>query len=99
MYTDERIHIYCHDPSRINNNNNNGIHLQDTYTIADNSKASQFLAMEDNYVNIQFYMQNQLNDEIKDSSIKLMTSYLSRIFEFMKMINRYWSKIFNISNI
>ena len=47
---------------------------------------------EDYYVNIQ----NQLNDEIKSSSINLSTSYWNNIFESIKLLNSYWSKIFNI---
>jgi hypothetical protein len=43
-------------------------------------------------------MQNQLNDKIKDSSIKLSTSYWDSIFESMKLVNRYWIRILNIGN-
>lgn len=41
--------------------------------------------------------QDQLNDEIKSSSIKLSTIYWSNIFEFIKLINKYWADAFNTS--
>jgi hypothetical protein len=51
---------------------------------------------DDYYVKIHYYMQNQLNDEIKSNSINISISYWNNIFESIKLINRYWSKIFNI---
>ena len=43
-----------------------------------------------------YHIQNQLNDEIKYNSINLSTSYWNNMFESIKLLNRYWSKIFNI---
>jgi hypothetical protein len=72
-------------------------YLQDTQKLIGKPISSQ-LAMNNNYINTHYYMQNQLNDKIKDSSIKLSTSYWDSIFESIKLVNSYWSKIFNISN-
>ena len=98
MSTDERIHTYCHNISSINNNYD--IYLQDTQKIIDNTttNVSQLL-IGINYVNTHLYFQNQLNDKIKDSSIKLLTSYWSSVSDSMKLINRYCVKIFKIGDI
>jgi hypothetical protein len=95
MYTDERIHVYCRN-ARVNNNNS-GIYLKDTPTSIEEQKSHQLL-IDDNPVSTYYYIQNQFNDKIKDSSIKLLTSFWFNIFESIKLINRYWSRIFNISN-
>ena len=56
--------------------------------------------IDNNYVNTQWYIQNQINDEIKCNSINLSTSYWNNVFESIKMVNNYWTKIFsmNINN-
>jgi hypothetical protein len=79
MNTDERIHAYCR---------NNAIYLEDTKT------KSSLLIMDDYYINSNYYKQNQFNDEIKYSLIKLSTSYWFNLFECIKLVNRYWRKIF-----
>jgi hypothetical protein len=84
MYTDERIHTYCHNASI---QNNNSIRLKDTKANIDN-----------NHINTQSYIQNQLNDEIKYNSINILTSYWDSIFESTKVVNRYWSRLFSIIN-
>jgi hypothetical protein len=95
MDTVERIHAYCHNASTLSYDDN--IYLQDTQKLIEEPISSQ-LVINNNYINTHYYMQNQLNDKIKDSSIKLSTSYWDSIFESIKLVNRYWSKIFNISN-
>jgi hypothetical protein len=82
MNTDERIHAYCR--------NKHATHLEDIKT-----KSSQ-LIMGDHYVNSNYYKQNQLNDEIKYYLIKLSTSYWFNQFECIKLVSRYWRKIFNL---
>ena len=70
MNTDERIHAYCRNVDTVNNN---GIYLEDTQKLMEKPKSSQ-LIMDDYYIKSNYYIQNQLNDEIKYSSIKLSTS-------------------------
>lgn len=41
-----------------------------------------------------YITQNQLDDS---NSINLSTVYWSNIFEFIKLINKYWADSFNIS--
>ena len=48
--------------------------------------------------NNHHYLQNQLTNEIKNSSIKLSTSYWESVFESIKLVNRYWVKVFNFGN-
>ena len=95
MNTDERIHVYCHNTSI--QNNDDGIYLQDTQKLMEEPRSNQLL-LYNNHINTQYYIQNQLNDEIKYNSIKLSTSYWDSIFESIKLVNKYWSKIFNIGN-
>ena len=87
MNTDERIHAYCRNPDTVNND----LLLEHKQKLMPRS-----IMNDDYYVNTHYYMQNQLNDEIKSSSINLSTSYWNNIFESIKFLNRYWSKIFNI---
>ena len=93
MNTVERIHAYCHSASTLSYDDN--IYLQDTQELIEEPISSQ-LRINNNYINT--HMQNQLNDKIKDSSIKLSTSYWDSIFESIKLVNRYWIDIFNIGN-
>ena len=86
MNTDERVHAYCRNPDIVNND-----------LLLGKQKLMPRLIMKDDYYVNTHYIQNQLNDEIKSSSINLSTLYWNNLFESIKLINRYWSKIFNIS--
>jgi hypothetical protein len=81
MNTVERIHAYCR--------NFGGIYVEDKQRLTVNS--SQLIMDDSNY-----YKQNQLNDELKYSLIKLSTSYWFNLFECIKVVNRYCRKIFNL---
>lgn len=85
MYTDERIHTYCRS-TRIQNS-------YDIRKLVQIPNSSQ-IVLNDRYSNIQ----NQLSDEIKYNSLNLLTSYWDSIFESIKLVNRYWRRIFNIGN-
>jgi hypothetical protein len=86
MNTDERFHAYCQNPDTVNND------LKDKQKLIQRPQQSSQLIMDDDH----YHIQNQLNDEIKYSSINLSTSYWNNIFESIKLLYRYWSKIFNI---
>jgi hypothetical protein len=88
MNTDERIHAYCRNPDSVSDINID-IYLEDKQM--QRPESSQLIMDEDHY-----HIQNQLNDEIKYNSINISTSYWNNMFESIKLINRYWSKIFNI---
>lgn len=88
MNTDARIHAYCRNPDTVNDINID-IYLEDKQM--QRPESSQLIMDEDHY-----HIQNQLNDEIKYNSINISTSYWNNMFESIKLINRYWSKIFNI---
>ena len=88
MNTDERIHAYCRNADTVNDINID-IYLEDKQM--QRPESSQLIMDEDHY-----HIQNQLNDEIKYNSINISTSYWNNMFESIKLINRYWSKIFNI---
>ena len=42
--------------------------------------------------------QDQLNEQLRYSSINLSSSYLSTLFEYLKLINNYWMKIYTHSS-
>jgi hypothetical protein len=42
--------------------------------------------------------QDQLNEQLKRSSISLSSSYLSTFFEYLKLINNYWMKAYTNSS-
>jgi hypothetical protein len=44
------------------------------------------------------FMQNQLSEEIKYNSINLITPYWDSMFDFIKLVNTYWKRIFNIGS-
>lgn len=95
MITDERIHSYCSNAcilnGNCNNNNNNKQQLLDELNYPP-------LVANSDYTNTYYYLQNQFNDKLKYSSIKLSASYWSNIFESYKLMNRYWTNVLNISN-
>ena len=95
MDTIERIHTNCHNASTLGDNNN--IYLQDPQELME-EPTSSLLVTNDNYVNTHYYLQNQLNDKMKDNSINLLISYWNSMFETMKLVNTYWSRIFNVGN-
>lgn len=37
--------------------------------------------------------QDQLNEQLRHSSVNLSSSYLSTFFEYLKLINSYWMKV------
>lgn len=86
--TDERIHSYCQQADTLDRNTNS-LYFQDTNKL-DKIPNSQLNVDDSN-------TQDQLNDEIKSSLIKLSTIYWSNIFEFIKLINKYWADAFNTS--
>jgi hypothetical protein len=88
MYTDERIHGYCRNDGI---QNSNGIRKLVKLVPIPNSSQIVLDAYDD-------YMQNQLNEEIKYNSINLSASYIDSIFESIKLVNRYWRRIFTIDN-
>ena len=85
--TDERFHAYCR-------NVGNDIRLEYTERLMQKAESSQLIMNDDYYANTHYYIQNELNDEIK--SINLSTSYWDSVFESIKLVNRYWAKIFDI---
>ena len=42
--------------------------------------------------------QDQLNEQLRHSSVNLSSSYLSTFFEYLKLINSYWMKVYTHSS-
>ena len=95
MITDERIHAFCQDSSIVNGDINRNHDLQELLMGDSNSPQ---IVMNNGYTNNYYNLQNQLNDELKHNSIKLSNSFWFNLFESIKLINRYWTKILNIDN-
>lgn len=94
MITDERIHSYCQNANIVNGHTNRNQDLQEVL-IEPNSPQ---ITMNNGYLNNYYNLQKQLNDELKHNSIRLSSSFWFNIFESIKLINRYWTKIFNIGD-
>jgi hypothetical protein len=41
--------------------------------------------------------QDQLNEQLRHSSVNLSSSYLSTFFEYLKLINNYWMRMYTHS--
>ncbi len=82
--TDERIHANCLNIGIQKSNND----IRKSVGILDSSQ----IVMTDRYN----YMQNQFNEKIKYNSINLFTTYWNNIFESIRLVNRYWMRIFTI---
>ena len=79
MNTDERIHVYCCNASTHNNNNNSN-YLEDMQKLMQNSNSAQIIFGDDEYATTHYFIQNQLNDELKYNSINLLSSFWNNIF-------------------
>jgi hypothetical protein len=84
MFTDERIHAYCRNKEIQNNSIRKLVQVSNSSQIVLNGGYD--------------YVQNHLNDEIKNNLVNLLASYWDNIFESIKLANIYWRRIFNISN-
>jgi hypothetical protein len=40
--------------------------------------------------------QDQLNEQLRYSSVNLLSSYLSTFFEYLKLINNYWMRAYTV---
>ena len=94
MITDERIHAYCLSAGIVNGIDNVSQDIQKLSVRPTSSK----IITSNNYISKCCHLQNQFNEELKYSSIKLSTSYWFNIFQSITSINRYWFSVFNISN-
>jgi hypothetical protein len=94
MITDERIHAFCQNADIVNTRTDRNQDLQELLLEPNSVQTITNSGYLNNYCNLQ----NQLNDEIKHNSIRLTSSFWFNTFESIKLINRYWNKIFNIGN-
>ena len=92
MNTDERLHTFCSNPDTVNND----LLLGDKQSLMQTPESSELIMDNDYYVNTHYYVQNKLNNEIKHNSINISTSYWNNVFESIKLVNSYWTKISNI---
>jgi hypothetical protein len=94
MNTDERIHAYCHNTGTRNDNNGSYFPVQtlsSTSLIIDGGD-------DDHSTNTHNHIRNKLNHEMEYDSINLSRKYWDSIFEYLKLVNRYWFGLFNIGN-
>ena len=95
LYCDVCDDVICFTCSSCSMNTDERIHAycrnNSTYVEDIKTKSSQLIMDDSNY-----YKQNQFNDEMQYSLIKLSTSCRFNLFECIKLVNRYWRKIFNL---
>jgi hypothetical protein len=94
MITDERIHVFCQNANIVDSSTTKNQGLQELLIESNFPQTT----MNNGYLNNYHKLQNRFNDELKHNSIILSSSFWFNIFESIKLVNRYWNNIFNISN-
>jgi hypothetical protein len=113
MISDERFHLYCKEvskkergrgqilidtlESRVLQKNKVG-HEKDVVDLSLNRWNDYLISSSSSFIKSVYDNQDQLNEQLRYSSVNLSSSYLSTFFEYLKLINNYWIKIYTHSN-
>jgi hypothetical protein len=91
LTTDERIHSDCQYIDNVNNINSLRSQVKQKYLDS--------LPIRSAHTNTETYYasQNQLNEEMKYNSIKLLESCWNNLFESIRLANMFWSQVSNTS--
>jgi hypothetical protein len=69
----------------------------DTISLSSNRWNDYLISSFSSFVKSVHDNQDQLNEQLRYSSVNLSSSYLSTFFEYLKLINNYWIKIYTHS--
>jgi hypothetical protein len=113
MISDERFHLYCKEvskkergrgqilidtlESRVLQKNKVG-HEKDVVDLSLNRWNDYLISSSSSFIKSVYDNQDQLNEQLRYSSVNLSSSYLSTFFEYLKLINNYWIKIYTHSS-
>lgn len=66
----------------------------DAISLASNRWNDYLISSLSSFVKSVHDNQDQLNEQLRYSSVNLSSSYLSTFFEYLKLINNYWMKVY-----
>jgi hypothetical protein len=70
----------------------------DTVNLSYNRWNDHLISSFPSFIRSFYDNQDQLNEQLKHSSVSLSSSYLSTFFEYLKLINNYWMKAYTNSS-
>jgi hypothetical protein len=70
----------------------------DTVNLSYNRRNDHFISSFPSFIRSIYDNQDRLNEQLKHSSVSLLSSYLSTFFEYLKLINNYWMKAYTNSS-
>jgi hypothetical protein len=73
-------------------------HENDTFDLSSPSRWDNYLISFSSFIKSVYDAQDQLNEQLRYSSVNLSSSYLSNFFEYLKLINNYWMKVYTHSS-
>jgi hypothetical protein len=74
------------------------IHENDAVGLSLNRWNNYLISSFSSYIKFIYDNQDQLNEQLRYSSVNLSSSYLSTFFECLKLINNYWMKVYTHSS-
>jgi hypothetical protein len=73
-------------------------HENDTVSLSPNRWNDYLISSFSSFITSVYDNQDQLNEQLRYSSVNLSSSYLSTFFEYLKLINNYWMKVYTHSS-
>ena len=70
----------------------------DAVSLSLNRWNDHLLSSFSSFIKSVYDNQDQLNEQLRYSSVNLSSSYLSSFFEYLKLINNYWMKVYTHSS-
>lgn len=69
-------------------------HENDAVSLSPNRWNDYLVSSFSSFIKSIYDNQDQLNEQLRYSSVNLSSSYLSTFFEYLKLINNYWMKVY-----
>ena len=70
----------------------------DSISLPSNRWNDYLISSFSSFVKSVHYNQEQMNEQLRYSSVNLTSSYLATFFEYLKLINNYWMKVYTHSS-
>jgi hypothetical protein len=70
----------------------------DSISLPSNRWNDYLISSFSSFVKSVHYNQERLNEQLRYSSVNLSSSYLATFFEYLKLINNYWMKVYTHSS-
>lgn len=69
-------------------------HENDAFGLSFNRWNDYLISSLSSFIKSIYDSQDQLNEQLRYSSVNLSSSYLSTFFEYLKLIDSYWMKVY-----